>query len=671
MVRRLRVLLKGPASSFQAKADAPLIREIAVSSSSSAEAQHAKQNGNTALAIGDIAGAVTSYRRAVALSPTDPLAHLNLGFGLLEQGDLSAAEDSLRHALLLDETSHEACYLIARIHSERGNWIEAKSALETAVTLAPGFEYAWRDLGAAHEHLGDTSAALASYEHAIAVQPEFLDAIHAHALLLLKLERYGDALNWAERLRRMEPASAVFAVLAGNALQGLSRYDQALEAADAALSSQGDDSAAWYLRGNSLFMLRRYEEAIAAYRTTLEVIPDLVEALSNCGAASQRLGQHQDAMHFLHRALALRPDYTPAAYNLGATLLDMWRCREAIEVTHRALVHEPESGDLHWNLAIAHLLLGELEQGFAEYEWRWKAKTLRHQVPTLILTQPRWSGREPIEGQTVLLFAEQGLGDSIQFLRYVPLLAQRAGRVLLRIPSILEPLAVRLCVGCRIVKEDELLPPYDYQCALMSLPHVFGTTLSSIPANVPYLYSDAERTRRWELLLGPRQRLRVGLVWSGNPGHENDRNRSIRLSELMPLKTLNVQFVSLQKELRDDDREVAAKWPELLHFGNHFETFADTAALAQAMDLVVCVDTSVAHLAGALARPLWLLLPYRSDWRWLGQRTDSPWYPTARLFRQDESRQWAPVLQKMMSALQEMTMSVSATDAELQGGYYA
>jgi hypothetical protein len=285
---------------------------------------------------------------------------------------------------------------------------------------------------------------------------------------------------------------------------------------------------------------------------------------------------------------------------------------------------------------------------------RWRAEGFAAHQPAPDSSQPQWTGQVPLEGRSILLFAEQGLGDTIQFLRYVPLVARRAARVLLQLPPALLPVLPDPGANCRVLRPGEPVPPHDLQCSLMSLPYAFGTALADIPAEIPYLQADADRRAHWAQILASARRPRVGIVWSGNPQHRNDRRRSIPLPMFRAIDPGAVQFAALQPQVRDADREALAGWPDVLDFGPELRDFAETAALIEALDLVVTVDTSVAHLAGALGKPVWILLPYVPDWRWMLDRADSPWYPTAKLYRQDADRDWAPVLARVRSDLAEL-----------------
>ena len=330
-------------------------------------------------------------------------------------------------------------------------------------------------------------------------------------------------------------------------------------------------------------------------------------------------------------------------------MYELGRLDEARASFDHAVGIRPNFAQAHWNRAQAMLLAGAFARGWREHEWRLAA----HPELQRPFAQPLWLGEEPLAGKTLLLHAEQGLGDTIQFCRYAPLAGARGARVVLEVQTSLVDLLRDLPGVSSVVARGDPLPPFVLHCPLPSLPLAFGTTLATIPAQTPYLRVPADRAAAWEARLG-RKRPRVGLVWSGNAGHRRDRSRSIPLYALMPLFDLDATFVSLQKDVRAADQAVLQQTPKLVDVSAGLESFADTAALIGELDLVIAVDTSVAHLTGALGKRLWLLLPAAPDWRWLTGRDDSPWYPTARLFRQNDARAWGPVVTRVRAALQEM-----------------
>ena len=415
-------------------------------------------------------------------------------------------------------------------------------------------------------------------------------------------------------------------------------------------ASAGRSKLAWHLR--SVIAARRGDwQASADHASSaLALDPSLAEALANRGAALRRLGRHEEALADYERALRLDPNATEAHNNRGVALAAMARWPEALAAYERALELDPRHDRARFNRALARLTLGDLAGGFADHEARWTGADNQFGRPTF--AQPRWTGAEPLAGRTILLHGEQGAGDAIQFARYVPRVAALGARVVLQVHAPLVPLFTQLPAE-RVVAFDEPLPPFDTHCALMSLPLAFGTTLASIPAAVPYLRAEPARVARWRERLGERRAPRVGLAWSGNPAHANDRNRSMPLAALAPLRALPVTLVSVQKDMRAEDRAAAVDLG-LVDVAAQLADFADTAAMVELMDVVVSVDTSAAHLAGAMARPLIVMLCHNAEWRWLTQRADSPWYPTARLLRQRAPGDWGSVVEEVLRELAPM-----------------
>jgi tetratricopeptide (TPR) repeat protein len=387
---------------------------------------------------------------------------------------------------------------------------------------------------------------------------------------------------------------------------------------------------------------RRHAEALASFDRALAVRPDYAEALYNRGVTLQELKRFTDALASYDRALAVRPDYAEAFYNRGNALKELQRFDEALASFDRALAVRPDYANAHWNESLVRLLTGDFVRGWKKFEWRWKNESLNPSPRNF--AQPLWLGEQDIKGKTILLHSEQGLGDTIQFCRYVPLVAVRGARVLLQVPESLQNLTATLAGVAQVIGPTSQLPDFDLHCPLLSLPLAFGTRLDTIPSATPYLSASSERVRSWNISLGSKYRPRIGLVWSGNPEHKHDHNRSIKLRTLLQLLDIDATFVSLQKDIHADDATVPKDRSDLLHFGDKLKDFSDTAALVSNLDLVISVDTSVAHLAGALAKPVWILLPLLPDWRWLLNRDHSPWYPTARLFRQHAAGDWSSVV---------------------------
>ena len=406
---------------------------------------------------------------------------------------------------------------------------------------------------------------------------------------------------------------------------------------------------AWHLL--SVIALHRGQHEAAAELATraLALDPRHVDVLCNRGAALRNLGRYQEALVDYESALAVNPGHGAAHNNRGVALAALNRYAEAQEAYERALAINARDDRARFNRGLARLVRGDLAAGLADFEARWTGSDT--QAGHRPMGTPQWTGREPIEGKTVLLHAEQGLGDSIQFARFVPRVAQRGATVILETHGSLGPLLEQMPGVSRVIARGDPIPPHDFHCPLMSLALAFGTTLATIPSEVPYLRAPTGHVERWRARLGPRARARVGLAWSGSTTLRNDRNRSIPLAELARLRALPFDFIALQKDVRASDEEALRAGPALATFGDELSDFRDTAALVELTDLVISVDTAVAHLAGAMAKPVWVLLPWSPDWRWMLDRTDSPWYPTARLWRQSRPADWQGVIARLASGL--------------------
>jgi len=428
-------------------------------------------------------------------------------------------------------------------------------------------------------------------------------------------------------------------------LYGAGRADEARKLCEAIL--RDDPRHFWALHLASAIALRDrdFASCIALATRALELQPRNAEVLSNRGAAYRRSNRIEKALADYDRALASDPKHVPAIVNRGVALAALNRHVEAIASYDQALALQPGNAAARYHRALSWLVTGNLAGGFEDYEARYGG--WEGQLPRRATSIPEWSGREPLAGRSILVHAEQGLGDSIQMLRYAPLLHARGATVHVEVPAALRAIAQAMPGVSMASASGEAVSATDFHVPMMSLPRAFGTTLDSIPGGVPYVAADPSRMARWRERL-PAGHPRIGVAWSGNSGHVNDANRSIALSDLAPLAAFG-EVVALQKDLRPGDDELLAKlgWR---HFGEDLRDFADTAALAACVDRVITVDTSIAHLAGAMGLETWVLLPFSPDWRFLLGREDSPWYPTMRLFRQPAAGQWTPLIQVMVAA---------------------
>jgi Tfp pilus assembly protein PilF len=412
-----------------------------------------------------------------------------------------------------------------------------------------------------------------------------------------------------------------------------------------------DEAAAkaYYNCGRELLDLGRPGEALECLDRAISLRPDSADFYNYRGIVLKSLGRFDEAVACYDQALKWRPFFVQAFNNRGNALKELGRIEEALASYKQAVTVDPGYARGHHNLALCHLLMGDFARGWQEYEWRWKEA--QSEKDRRELAQPLWLGNESLAGKTIFLHYEQGLGDTLQFCRYAKLVSDQGARVLLDVPNPLLGLLRNLDGVAQLFgKIGDPLREFDYHCPLMSLPLAFRTELPTIPAPDRYISSEPDKVVAWQSRLDSRTKPRVGLAWSGNPRHGTDHLRSIDFDVMRSLLHPEFEWFSLHREVRDRDAEVLASSTDIHHFGAEMD-FVETAAVIELMDLVISVDTSIAHLAGAMGKPVWILLPIVPDWRWLLDREDSPWYLSARLFRQDKAGDWCTVVKAVHSAL--------------------
>ncbi len=501
---------------------------------------------------------------------------------------------------------------------------------------------------AAHRR-GRLDVAEPIYRDILRQAPDHSDALHLLGLVAHQKGDQAEAIRLIGRALRLNPANAAYANSLGLALLAQGRADKAEEAFARALGLDPALAEAHNNLGNARMRSGNSDGAIAAYQRAIAIRSDYAEAHANLAAALRKAGELAAARAAAERALAIRPDYVGALCTLGLIRHEQGEYEAALAVYDRAMALDPLHATARANRATLLLLLGRMEEGWREYEWRWRAQGFTTKARDF--GRPGWDGSD-LAGRTILIHAEQGLGSAIQFVRYVPLVAARGGRVILECQPPLARLFGSL-VGRgaeALVCKGEALPEFAVHAPLMSLPRLLGTTLATIPNHVPYLTVEEQMGTFWRERLAHLPEPRVGLVWAGNPNHANDRNRSLPARLLAPLLARpGLSFVDLQVGAAASER---AQLPEgALASPGELGDFADTAATVAALDLVISVDTAVAHLAGALAKPVWILLPFVGEWRWLEERPDTPWYPTMRLFRQQRPGDWEGVVDAVGQAL--------------------
>jgi tetratricopeptide (TPR) repeat protein len=504
-------------------------------------------------------------------------------------------------------------------------------------------------------HEGDLGKAERLCEAILQHRSDDFDALQLLGLLKLQRRQAVEALRFLSTALKVNSTSAEAMSNLGLALHALTRFEDAAAQFRNALLIAPDHPEILYNLGNACLELGKTDEALAIYEQVLAQNPDHAGALVNAGNALVRLNRPAEAILSYDNALAALPGHPQILTNRGHARRRLDRPAEALADFKAALTGAPEFAEAHFEAGMAHLTLGDFASGWKEYEWRWKTGTFADRRRQF--RAPLWLGDTRLCGKTILLHAEQGFGDTIQFIRYAPLIARGGAKVICEVQGELRSLLSQFD-GIEVFAEGEPLPAFDVHCPLLSLPLACGTRLETTPAPVAYLAASAECLDRWRDRV-PRDRRSVGFVWSGSSSHRNDANRSIPLSKLAALlKDAPVRCFSLQNELRKEDREILAELPELVHFGSELREFADTAAVISQLDLVISVDTAVAHLAGALGKPVIILLPYAADFRWMRDRDYTPWYPTARLFRQPAFGDWDSVIARLQGELRRLSNSI-------------
>jgi tetratricopeptide (TPR) repeat protein len=535
---------------------------------------------------------------------------------------------------------------------QKGQFSGAARLYEAVLAHQPNNFDALHLLGLLNYQQGRLGEALRCIAAALRSNSRSVEGLANHGLVLHALGRYADAVTSYDQALALKPDAPEIHNGRGNALTQLGRHQDALDSFDRALAIRPNYLLASYNRGTCLFDSGRAEEALADFDRALAIDPHHVETLGNRGNALFKLNRIEEALAAYAAALAISPHHPRLLHNRAHALRQSGRPTEALATITTAIGSGGADPEILYEHALIQLTLGAFRAGWSSYESRWQTREFAPQRRDFL--QPLWLGEEPLSGKTILLHAEQGFGDTVQFARYLSVVANLGARVILEVQAELKTLMLGLDAVNTVVARGEPLPPFDLQCPLASLPLACKTQIATIPASLPYIAVAQDRVAVWRSHLPPRPLL-AGLAWAGRPTHPNDRNRSLALERLRPLFAASEKtcFISLQHDVRGDDDSILRQHPDILRLGQEVKDFADTAAIISLLDVVVSVDTAVAHLAGALGKPVFLLLPYAADFRWLVGRPDSPWYPTARLFRQPRFGDWETVVTQVCDALDE------------------
>jgi tetratricopeptide (TPR) repeat protein len=571
----------------------------------------------------------------------------------LRDGRFLEAQSCCQQALLLEAENAETLHLVGRLHLKIGQSDHAVEWLSRAIRQEAKPAYLSSLAGALTEQ-GRLAEAAQVLEKAVQLQPDDAELWRQLGDGLIAAGRSPEALLCFQHVTALDPDHAGAAYRAGYLLQESERFDEALAQLNRSAELQPDHAPIWQARAVVLKNLNRFEESLADNLRALELDPSNADICSNTGNTLQALERHHEALSWYDRSLSIRPSAVSAT-NKAISLTALGRIDEAMDVYRLAIAINPAESKAIWNLALLQLLTGDFAAGWRAREARWDIPKLSG--PVKRPDTPMWLGDRPLAGKTLAVCQYEGMGDAIQFARYLPMLADRGARVILLVDKPLQPLLSRLkgVAECIVKSPDQAVPPFDLHTAIDSLPLAFETRLDTIPVENAYLPApDAGRVRAWDSRLGPHDKLRVGLVWSGNATFGNDSNRSMPFRMFSGILDLDATFVSLQKDPRPPDAEALRQRPEVIDLTADLTDFAETAALACCLDLVIAVDTGVAHLAAALGRPTWILLAFVPDWRWMLDRDDSPWYPTVRLFRQTAARDYGDVVHRVRPELAKL-----------------
>jgi tetratricopeptide (TPR) repeat protein len=601
------------------------------------------------LAAGELDLAAACCRQSLDLDPHNERIWCSMGEIEEKREDIKAARAAYQQGISLPSSRGSAAVLLGNLLCQQQEYEAGLAAYAQGISQAPTNAFLRLCLGAAKFALGDTREAKAAYSKALELNPNFPEAY-----LNLGNAQYheGNFHSAAVSYRcaiALRPQYVKAYCNLGNALSGLGRYTDAVATYERALELEADSTAARHNLGNALLHLRDYSRAEECFRRLLEPESASAEHHNSLGNALLQQRRIAEAEACYRTALRLKPDYAAAHTNLGNALLALGRREEMTRHYRRGLQLDPKSPGGQYNLALSCLREGNFREGWQRHEWRWDFRELSLQRRKF--AQPQWNG-QALNGEAILLHAEQGLGDTLQFIRYLPLVVERGGRVLLEVQPQLKTLLNGI-KGVQVIARGEPLPAFAYHCSLMSLPLAFDTVLDTIPSQSRYLHVDAAGVdAAWQAYPHQGDNLRVGLVWAGNPRFRGDQLRSTTLEALLPLTEVDgISFFSLQfGPAVAQLAPLQSKFP-VTDACSQNKDFAETAALLATLDLVISVDTAVAHLAGAMGLPVWVLLPHLADWRWLEQREDSPWYPSARLFRQSAPGDWKSLAERLREAL--------------------
>ena len=620
----------------------------------------------------NLMGAEIDFESSLSLAPNRLSTMINLSIVLIKLNKFENAEKVINKGLLHHAKNKELLLGLvdiykklislkpdyAEAHANLGNsykelkmYDEALASYSHALFFNPNLAEIYSNKGIVFNELKKYQEALQEYDKAIAMKANLASAYSNRGITLSELNRLDEALSSYTRAIELNPYDSEAYSNRGITLNELKKFDEALADYDRAIELNPSFAEAYSNRGNTLKELNRLDDALASYDRAIQINPLFAEAYSYRGIALTEQKRIDEALASFDRVIEIKPDSAEAFYNRGVNLEQSQRYEHALSSYERAIEIDPNYASAHWNKSLILLKIGEFSKGLILYEWRWKVERLGLIKRTFL--QPLWLGKEDLQYKTILLHAEQGFGDTIHFCRYAKLVKELGARVLLEVPKQLFNLLNKLEGVDELIESGKLLPDFHYHCPLLSLPLAFNTNLSNIPSQISYLENDPNKLMFWRSKLGEKKHLRIGVVWSSTSNFKADKNRSMQLQEFINCIPLDLyQVVSLQKEIKIADKDFFEILNgKISYYGADITDFADTAAIARCVDLVVSTCTSIPHMTAALGIPTWLLLSTQSDWRWFLDREYSPWYPSIKIYRQPRPGDWDSVIQRVRQDL--------------------
>lgn len=605
--------------------------------------------------------AVHVYEAALALRDDYAQAALNMGNSYRALKRFEQARHAYELAIQLRADYSSAHFNLGNLHAEAGNADAALDAFDRAIALNAVTSDVWCNRGNLLKQQGRLEQALESYDEALRLKSDDATLWSNRGLTRHEMGRFEQALSDYDKALELRPTYVNAYCNKGNSLRSLKRSSEAMACYDHALQLDANNAQAHCNRGLLLRELNEIGLAMNSFNEAIRCNPSLAQAYSNRALMHKASGDYDASMRDQLKALDIDPLMADAHTNMGALFHDLNRIEDAIACHRKAIALDPQHPQANWNLSLDLILDGQMEEGWKLYEWRLHKLGLG--MSHLHHGKPRWNPEISPDGLTILLVHEQGFGDTLQFCRFALMLRQAGARVFMEAPLSLHAVLRSLSPNIQIFEDDGCYQSFDVWCPLLSLPMELKTRIDSIPNGEPYLSVDAVKAEAWEAKLraltglapNDDRRMRVGICVSGNPNHENTANRDVPLKALLDALPDCHDYVMLQKRISENEQmELAATALTMTQWSEDLHDFSDTAALCSRLDLIISVDTSVAHLAAAIGRPTWILLPWVPDWRWMMDRTDSPWYPTVRLFRQQAMKDWADPLNSVGSALESL-----------------